>query len=467
MQVVVENINTLGRRLVFTLPSELIEQETNESIQKKVSTANIKGFRPGKASFKIVKQHYGEALRLQVVEKQIQQSLKEALKKESLTPAGRPSVDIVTLQPNQPFVFTAEFEIYPEVSLKTLEGETIEKIMPDIQDSDIDTTIEAIRKQHVTFKDVARAAQMGDEVVIDFAGSIEGEPLEGGTGTDMPLVLGSHRFISGFEEGLVASKAGDEITLNLSFPEDYHHKPIAGKPVTFVVQIKSVREQQLPALDSEFVKMFNMADDSVDTFRAEIRKNMEREARQTAKNKLRQNVFDKLLARNTLDLPQALVNEEIERLQQEASQELKKTYKIKSAPTLPKEIFEERARYRVKLGLLLMKARELFAPTLDQNKVQQILEEFASLYQDSEQAIGWLRNNEQKMREIENAALEEQIIEKLMEVATLVEKKESYSDLMQKNKQHAHDHSDHEHGPDCKHDHDDHEHGPNCNHDHE
>lgn len=456
MQVSVENLSSLGRRLIIKLPAEPIDQEVEKRLKKTAATAHIKGFRPGKAPLKTIKENYEGSIRFEVIDEQMRKSLGQALQEKNLTPAGMPQVNLTNIKPGEPLEFTAEFEIFPEIDFKSLTGANIEKIIPEILDTDLEETINAVRKQHTRFEKVERAAQNGDEIIIDFIGKVDGEPLENGAAEDTALVLGSHRFIAGFEEGLVGAKAGDDVTLNLTFPAEYHHKPIAGKPVTFEVKVKEVLEPRLPEIDETFLKMFNITEGGADAFRKEVRTNMEREVKQVAKNQLKQTVFDKLLELNTFDIPQALIDAEIDNLQQEAVKEMQAMYKNKSLPAIPKDIFAERARYRVKLGLLLREAHKALELKLDQSRVQQAVEEFASLYVNPEEATNWIKNNKQKMREIEALTLEEQLIDKLLEAAHVVEKKETYSHLMKKQNHEHHDHH-HEHGPDCNHDHD-HEH---------
>lgn len=455
MQVSVETTGSLGRLINITLPAELIDNEVENRLKNVANKAIIKGFRPGKAPLKTIRKTYEGSLRFEVIDDQMRKSLGEALQKENLAPAGLPQVSLVQAKAGEPLIFTASFEVFPEFKLKTLDGVTIEKILPVIQDADLHNTVEAIRKQHIRFVTTDRAAQNGDRVIIDFAGTLDGQPLPNGTGQSVPLNLGEHQFIAGFEEGLIGAKAGEERTLNIAFPENYHQKELSGKPVEFAVTVKEVLEPLLPELDETFLSALNIAGGNVETFFSEIRANMEREVNQAVKNKLKQTVFDKLVAANTFDIPQALIESEIDTLVKDATKEMQARYKVKSLPAIPRDLFKDRATYRIKLGLILRQAHQQFNLSLDTTRLQNMVEQFAAVYVNPQGALQWIQNNEERMREIEALCLEDQLIDKFLETATLLEKSETYPHLMQHD---HHDHEHHEHGPDCNHDHDEEDH---------
>ncbi len=453
MQVSVENTGTLGRRLTITLPADPIEKEIEQRLKKAAASASLKGFRPGKAPLKLIKETYEGTIRFEVIDEKMRQGLRQALEDQQLTPAGMPQVNLTKINPGEPLEFTAEIEVFPQFTLNTLAGASIEKIIPQVRDEDLADTIDAIRKQHMHFEKVDRPAQENDEVIIDFIGKVDGAPLENGTGESIPLVLGSNRFITGFEAGLVGAKAGDEVTLNLTFPADYHHKAIAGKPVEFAVKVKEVHKPCLPELTDAFLEKFNMKDNRVETFHAEIRANMEREVAQVAKSKLKQAVFNKLAEINQIELPKALVEAEIDALQKSMTKEMQEQYKGKALPTLPREIFTERAKQRVKLGLLLKAAHDLFQITVDDKLLHAAVEQFAAIYANPAEAAAWIYGNKEKLSEIEALTLEDQLVEKLLADAQVVEKPETYPHLMKQHQTHDdHEHT-HEHGPDCNHDH--------------
>lgn len=450
MSVSIENSGTLGRRLTISVPADVIASGVDAELKKTAAKAHLKGFRPGKAPMKLIKETYEPSARLDVMQQQVNSSLQAALKEHNLVPAGMPRIDFIKTAANEPFEYVAEFEVFPEITLKTLSGVDIEKVVADIRDEDVEETIQAIRKQHTFYEKVDRAAQEGDKVIIDFAGKLEGKPLENGSAQNQPLILGSKQFIPGFEEGLIGTVAGQEKPLTLAFPETYHVPALAGKTVEFDVTVKEVLAPQLPELNADFLKIFDVKDGNIETFRSEIRKNMEREVKAKTKMALKQAVFNKLAEVNTFDLPQALVDSEIEQLQKQTAEEMQRTYKVKSLPAMPKEIFTERARYRVKLGLLLEELHKHFQPKADKETINQLVEEIATTYADAEQAKQWLFGNPQRMKEIEALAIEDQLVNQLLTEAKVLEKRETYPQLMKNDHNHEHEHV---HDENCNHDH--------------
>lgn len=455
MSVSIENTSHLGRRLTVSVPAETILKDVESKLKKTAAKAHLKGFRPGKAPLKLIKETYEEGLRLDAMQEQVNQSLQAALKEHELTPAGMPKIHLKNTDLNQAFEYTAEFEVFPQIELKTLQGESIEKVVAEISDAEVEDTLQAILKQHVFFEKVDRAAALEDKVVIDFEGKMDGEALENGSAKDATLVLGAKQFIDGFEDGLVGAKAGEARHLSLHFPEKYHVEKLAGKAVEFDVTIKEVMAPHLPEMTAEFLKVFHIEDGKPETFRAEIRKNMAREVQHKTKNLVKQNVFNKLHDIHDFELPEALIDAEIEQLQKQTAQEMQRMYNIKSAPPMPKELFTERARYRVKLGLLLDELHKQFKPEAKPERIQSIVEEIASSYADGEQAKKWLLSNPERMKEINMLAIEDELIEQLLKEATVLEKTQSYTSLM---KQPAHGQAGHVHDEHCNHDHDDHAH---------
>ncbi len=454
MQISIENISTLGRKLTITLPSENIENDVTQEIKKLVPKANIKGFRPGKAPLKIIKSTYESSVRFDVIDKHMRKNLSKALEQEKLHPATLPEVDLLQMAPGEPLKFTASFEILPEIKLKTLENTTINKTISEITEKDIDKTIEAIRKQHTHYKKVERPAKINDKLTISFTGLIDNQAVPSASAKSVDIVLGSHQFIPGFEEGLVGATLGQEIKLNLTFPQDYHHKDFAGKPVEFTIEVNDITEPELPKLDEKFFEAFGLAEKTLEAFRNEIKSNMERETAQVCKRELKQAVFDKLLEVNPIEAPQGLINNECERLQQEMLNSFKarSNGKLKSPMTLPKELFTKRATYHVKLSLLLAEAQKQFQLKVDNQRIRAAMEEEAALYVEPDIALKSFEFNPEKMKYFESLIMEELLVEKLLEAAQLLEKRESYQHLM---KQESNKEEEHVHGPDCDHDHHD------------
>src|SRR3990167_4070687 len=374
----------------------------------------------------------------------MRKNLSKALEQEKLHPATLPEVDLLQMAPGEPLKFTASFEILPEIKLKTLENTTINKTISEITEKDIDKTIEAIRKQHTHYKKVERPAKINDKLTIGFTGLIDNQAVPSASAKSVDIVLGSHQFIPGFEEGLLGATPGQEIKLNLTFPQNYHHKDFAGKPA----------ESELPALDEKFFEAFGLAEKTLEAFRNEIKSNMERETTQVCKRELKQAVFDKLLEVNPIEVPQGLINNECERLQQEMLDLFKARSNGKSISpmTLPKELFTKRATHHVKLSLLLAEAQKQFQLKVDNQRVRVAMEEEAALYVEPDTALKSFEFNPEKMKYFESLIMEELLVEKLLEAAQLLEKSESYQHLM---KQESNKEEEHVHGPDCDHDHHD------------
>lgn len=429
MQVSVETIDGLERRMTVELPVERIDGEVQNRLQRASRNVRIKGFRPGKVPLKVVAQQYGKQIRDEVVGDLIQASYFEAVGQQSLRPAGIPSIQPVVNEPGKDLQYTATFEVMPEVVLADLAGVKLEKRVAEIDDADLDKMMETLRKQRAAWEKVERAAVEGDRLNIDFKGTIDGEEFAGNSGEAVPLTLGSKRMIDGFEAGLVGAKAGDELTLNLQFPEEYPHKAVAGKPVQFTVKVNSVDESRLPELDEEFAKSFGIGDGSLDALRQEVRQNMEREMRQALTEGNKQAVMSKLLELNPITVPQALVREEAEALKQQMQQQLYRP-QDKSGIELDVEMFRDQAQRRIALGLILselIRSKELKA---DAEKVRAKIEEMASTYDEPQQVIDWYYGDKNRLSQVESLVLEDAVVDWIYSQVEVTEKSGSFDEVM-------------------------------------
>ncbi|MDF2940900.1 MAG: trigger factor, partial [Gammaproteobacteria bacterium] len=327
--------------------------------------------------------------------------------------------------------FKASFEVFPEVEVKGLDQLVIEKPVSTVTDSDLDEMMETLRKQHAKWEKVERVANNGDRVIIDFEGTMDGVKFEGGSANDVPLVLGSKQMIEGFEAGIEGMKAGDVRDLELSFPANYHAEKLAGKPVSFKITVKEVAEPILPELGEELAKLFNVSD--FDKLKKEVRSNMERELEFSLKNKVKDQVMEGLLKHNTVELPSGLINDEIERLKQQALQRMGMWQKNKSAqqPELPNELFEDQAKRRVTLGLLMNKVITMNAIKADQDRVKAMVEKMVSVFENPEEVAKHYYSDRNQMAEIEQIVIEEQVVEKILESAKVNEKPMKFSEVMQ------------------------------------
>ncbi len=429
MQVSVETTNGLERRMTVELPVERIDSEVQSRLQQVGRSARVKGFRPGKVPPKVVAQQYGKQIRDEVVGELIQSSYFEAVSQEKLMPAGMPSIEPTVNEAGKNLQYTATFEVMPEVSLVDVAGTELERRVAEVSDADLDKMMETLRKQRATWEAVERAAAEDDRLNIDFKGTIDGEEFSGNSGENVPITLGSKRMIEGFEEGLIGAKAGDELTLDLTFPEDYAHKEVAGKPVQFAVKVNSVEAPKLPELDEEFAKSFGVGDGSVESLRQEVRQNMEREMQQALSEGNKQVVMDKLLELNQIEVPQALVESEAETLKQQMMQQMH-IPDGKSGVQLENDMFREQAQRRVSLGLILselIKSKELKA---DDAKVRAKVEELAATYEEPQQVIDWYYGDKSRLSQVESLVLEEAVVDWVFEQAKVTEKSSSFDDVM-------------------------------------
>lgn len=428
MQVSVETISGLERRMTVGIPAERIENEVNKRLQQTASRARVDGFRPGKVPMSVIKKRFGGSARQEVIGEVIQSSFYEAIMQEKLNPAGAPSVEPKQLEEGKDFEYIATFEVYPEVALGDFAQISVERLDSEVTDEDLDKMLEILRKQNTQFEAVEREAQNEDQLTVDFTGRIDGEAFQGGTASNTQLVLGSGRMIPGFEEGLVGAKAGESRTLKVTFPEDYQNLELAGKAAEFEVIVHSVAAPVLPELNEDFFAKFGVEAGTLEDFRVEVRKNMERELRQAIKGKVKSQVMDGLLATNTVDVPKALVSSEVDRLRVQAVQQFGGA-SIKPEQ-LPAELFEEQAKRRVSLGLIVAEVVKQNDIKPDNDRVRAMVEELASAYQEPQQVINWYYQNEQQLAEIQSVVLEEQVVDTVLQKAQVTDKKVSYEDAV-------------------------------------
>ncbi|QHM70144.1 trigger factor [Mixta intestinalis] len=428
MQVSVETTQGLGRRVTITVAADSIESAVKKELVEVAKKVRIDGFRKGKVPMSVVAQRYGASVRQDVLGDLMQRNFVEAIIKEKINPAGAPNYVPGQYKQGEDFTYSVEFEVYPEVELKGLESIEVEKPIVEVTDEDVDTMLETLRKQQATWSEKEGEAAAEDRVTIDFTGSVDGEEFEGGKASDFVLAMGQGRMIPGFEEGVVGHKAGDEFTVDVKFPEDYHAENLKGKDAKFAIVLKKVEERELPELTEEFIKRFGVEDGSVAGLRAEVRKNMERELKGAVRNRVKTQAIDGLIKANEIDVPSALIDGEIDVLRRQAAQRFGGNEK--QALELPRELFEEQAKRRVMVGLLLgevIRANELKA---DEDRVKALIEEMASAYEDPQEVIEFYSKNNELMNNMRNVALEEQAVEAVLEKANVTEKATKFQELM-------------------------------------
>ena len=427
MQVSVENTSALERRMTIGVPAERIETEVNKRLQQTARRAKVPGFRPGKVPMSVIRQRYEASARQEALGDLIQETFYEAVVEQKLNPAGAPAVEPKVFEKGKDLEYVATFEVFPEFEVKGLDGIEIERQEASVEDADIDKMLDVLRKQGTRYEAVERAAANDDQVTIDFVGTQDGEAFAGGSAEGTKLVLGSGRMIPGFEDGLVGAKAGDERVLDLTFPEDYQNLDLAGKAAQFKVTVKEVAAPELPELNEAFFKQFGVEETTVEGFRAEVRKNMERELRQALKTKVKNQVMDGLLAANQIDVPAALISNEVDRLRVQAVQQFGGNIQPEQ---LPAELFSEQAKRRVLLGLIIAEMVKQFELKPDDARVRELIEEMAAAYQEPEQVVKWYYQNEQQLNEVRSVVLEEQVVDTVLKQAKVTDKQVSYEDAV-------------------------------------
>lgn len=427
MQVSVETTSKLGRRMEIQVPAEKIEKAVEDRLRSMSRTVRLKGFRPGKVPVNVVRQQYGQQVRQEVLGNVVQSSFADAVAQHNLNPAGGPKIEPLNVERGQDLKFRAVFEVYPDIEIKGLESFEISRPVAEVKPADVDTMLESLRKQRPNFVPVDRPAQETDRVMIDFQGTIDTVAFEGGKGENVPVIIGGGRMLKEFEAGLVGVRVGDSRTIELRFPADYQAQALAGKAAVFAVQVRSVEEQQLPEIDDEFCKSFGVAEGGIEQLRQEIEDNMRRELSETVRGRLKQQVMDKLLAANPVDVPQALIDSAVRDMQVDMGRQMG----AKDVSQLPPAAqFVEQAKRRVSLGLLIGEIVRTGDIKLDAARVQSKLEALASQYPNPEEVIGAYRANPDALRQIQSLVLEDQAVDWVVERAKVSDEAATFKELM-------------------------------------
>ncbi len=427
LQISLESQEGLERRLRVQVPAARIDAEVSTRLQKVGRTARIKGFRPGKVPAKIVRQHYGDQVRQEVLQEVLQSSFSEAVNKEQLRPVGGPQIEPEVLEEGKDLAYTAVFEVYPEVQLSDLDKLRVAKPEISIADSDIDGMLENLRKQRADWQPIETKAKDGLQVRVDFNGTLNDEPLEGGQGEDVPIVLGEGQMLPDFEKNLQGLAAGDEKTFKLKFPKDYHAEHLAGEKAVFTVTVKEVAEQLLPEIDEAFVQAFGIESGSLEDLRGDIRRNMERESAERVRAEVKRQVMEGLLDANEILVPAALVDDEARRLQTEASQQMGEA----AGEPAPLEGFRDAAERRVRLGLLVGAVINEHKIEVDRERVKAKVDEICTPYDQPEEIAKMYFQNPRLLSQVENVVLEEQVVDLLLDKAKVSSKATSFDELMQ------------------------------------
>lgn len=436
MQVSLETTSGLERRLTIGVPAEQIETEVENRLKQAARTVAIKGFRKGKVPMSVVQQRFGAGVRQEVVGDVINRSFYAAVQKENVKPAGQPSIEAKQLAAGKDLQYVATFEVYPTVELSDLSAYEITRYSAEVTDADVGNMIEVLRKHQATWSPVERAAADGDQVNINFVGTKDGVEFAGGKGDNQNLVLGSKSMIPGFEDGIVGLKAGQEKTINVTFPADYQAEELKGAAAEFKITVNSVSEAQLPALNEEFFKKFGIETGGEAQFRKEVKANMERELANALKAKVKTQVMDVLIGSHTTDLPKALVANEINVLRDQMLQRFggqQQSFDVKSL--LPDTMFQEEAQRRVTLGLIVGEIIKAAKLKPDAKRVNAMIADIASTYQDPQEVIEYYSSNRELLAGVESAVLEDQVVDHILATAKVTDQASSYDEIIKANAQ--------------------------------
>jgi trigger factor len=428
MQVSVESPSKIQRRVTVIVPVEKMTQAYDQRIVKLSKTAKMNGFRPGKIPLDVIKKHFGETARQEALSDVIQTSLYSAISQEKLNPVGVPMVEPKPVILGQPLEFVATFEVLPEIEKVTFDVSALEKQVATIQAEDVDKVLEHLRQQHTSWKKADRAAQEKDQVIVDFRGTMDGVAFSGGEAHDYPIVLGSKTMIPGFEEGIMGAQSGDDKIIKVTFPQDYFAKEFSGKEAEFTIKVIKVMQPEMPELNADFVKKLGVKSGSLDDLRAEITKNLERELQRLIKQKLKTQVFNKLIDQNPVEIPKALLEREAKRIHDE----LHPHHKGQDHHHTDAEnaTFNDAAKYNVALGLLVGEFVKQNKLAVDRDRVKIFIDNMSSAYENPAEVSKWYLGNKQALAEVEMQVLEEQVMEKLLENVQVTEKTLSYSEIV-------------------------------------
>lgn len=426
MHVSVESAGNLERKMKVQLPAERIGNEVDKRLRALGKKVTVRGFRPGKVPFNVVRQRFGGEVYQEVIGDLLQSSFREAAVQEKLQPAGSPQIELTGGENDGALEYVATFEVYPELTLGPLEELKITCPSAEVAETDVDSMLETLRKQRMEWISVDRPSAEGDQIILDFKGYLDDEPFEGGEAQNQAVILGQGRMIADFERQLNGVSVGEEKSLDVTFPEDYHAKELAGKTARFEIVVKSVNEPKLPEIDEAFLSAYGIKEGGEDALREAVRTNMERELRQALKNRVKTRVMDVLYEANDVPVPNVLVKAEIQRMRAQMGE----TVSPKARESMPDSLFEDQAKKRVALGLLVGELSRSLEIKLDPARVDETLEELAAGYEQPEQVVRYYRSNREAMAGVEGLVLEDQVVESILEQASVERTDMTFDQIM-------------------------------------
>lgn len=432
MQVSVETREGLERKLTISVPAEKIEDEVKSRLKDLARKVKIDGFRPGKVPMHEVTKRYSASVRQEVARDMIQSTLFDALKQQELTPAGYPHVEPEVIEEGKDFQYSAVFEVFPSIEINELNKAAVELIKSEVADKDVQAMITKLQEQNKEWHEANHAVKNGDKVVINFEGFLDGVAFDGGKAEGHELIIGSGAMIPGFEDGIIGAKKDKEFEIKVKFPEDYGHNELAGKETTFKITVTKVMTGKLPEVNEEFIKKFGVNEGGIEAFMKDIKDNMVRELERRVGMQNREALFDKLLEVNTIELPKALIDQEIDNLKHEMFHRIfgPKHHDNEKIPDFPRELFEEQAKRRVHLGLLFSEYVKKHQIVATKERVDAMIDKLAGAFEQPEELKSFYQNSKEHLAEIEALVLEEMVSEKIAEDAKVKYKNKDYDSVM-------------------------------------
>ncbi|MFN2338098.1 MAG: trigger factor [Gammaproteobacteria bacterium] len=423
MQVSVENTSALERRMTVQIPAEQVDSVVKTRLQSMTRTVRLDGFRPGKVPFKVVERKFGPQVRLEALGELISSTYQEAVQQQNLRPAGDPRIEPPQSEGGETLQYVATFEVYPDFEPAAVSAIKVTRPKAEVTDADVDGMLEKLRKQRVSWEPKEDAAALGDRVIIDFEGTIDGESFSGNKASNLPLELGSKTMIDTFEDQLVGAKAGEERSIEVKFPADYSFADVAGKPARFKVKVSQVQAARLPELDDSFADSFGISGGGLEGLRAEVRRNMERELSQTIKNKVKRQVFDALMEQNAIDVPRALVSSEVDALARQAEQQ--------GLQSGGREAFENEASRRVALGLIIGEIIRRNQLQVDPERVRAEVENLSASYEKPEEVVQYYYSNRDALAGVQSYVMEDIVTDWVLDQAQVTEESATFDSVMQ------------------------------------
>ncbi|MCL7422538.1 MAG: trigger factor [Methylobacter sp.] len=430
MQVSVEKTSELSRKMTVSVPEEVVQEKMAARLKSLAREVKVDGFRPGKVPQNVVKKMFGDRVRGEVAGDLIQSTYFEALQDQNLKPAGHPHIH--PSNDTEGFKYTAEFEVYPEISLEGVDQIEVKRPVATVEEADVDDMIEKLRAQKKTWTKAERASQENDRITINFSGVADGENFTDGKVENYQVEIGAKQMIPGFEDNLIGLEAGAGKTFEVSFPEQYGNEKLAGKAAEFKVEVIAVEEPVLPEIDEAFIKAYGIEEGTLEAFREDVKNNMERELEQALRGKLKNAVMDALYEKIQITVPNTLVDQEVENMMKPYIETAKRQKMKLDDLQLPRDAFEDQARRRVALGLILGEIIQKNDIKIDANKVRSAIEDMAKSYEHPEDVIKWYYSDESRLDDVRQMVLEDQTVEWLVAQANVSDEIMKFDDVMSK-----------------------------------